>query len=62
MVCHANVIRYFVCRALQFPPEAWLRFSLHHASITWLTVMPDGRVSLRLYGDSGHMPIEYLTR
>ena len=21
IVCHANVIRYFVCRALQFPPE-----------------------------------------
>ena len=26
IVCHANVIRYFVCRALQIPPEAWLRF------------------------------------
>ena len=25
VVCHANVIRYFVCRALQLPPEAWLR-------------------------------------
>eukprot|EP00546_Thalassionema_frauenfeldii_P010474 CAMPEP_0178915210 /NCGR_PEP_ID=MMETSP0786-20121207/11891_1 /TAXON_ID=186022 /ORGANISM="Thalassionema frauenfeldii, Strain CCMP 1798" /LENGTH=335 /DNA_ID=CAMNT_0020588277 /DNA_START=72 /DNA_END=1076 /DNA_ORIENTATION=+ len=23
IVCHANVIRYFVCRALQLPPEAW---------------------------------------
>lgn len=21
IVCHANVIRYFLCRALQFPPE-----------------------------------------
>jgi len=28
MVFHANVIRYFVCRALQLPPEAWLRMSL----------------------------------
>lgn len=25
LVCHGNVIRYIVCRALQFPPEAWLR-------------------------------------
>ena len=30
--------RYFVCRALQFPPEAWLRISLKHASITWITI------------------------
>uniref|UniRef100_A0A1I8F429 Serine/threonine-protein phosphatase PGAM5, mitochondrial n=1 Tax=Macrostomum lignano TaxID=282301 RepID=A0A1I8F429_9PLAT len=40
LVCHANVIRYFVCRALQLPPEAWLRFSLDHASITWVTIRP----------------------
>ena len=33
-----NVCRYFVCRALQFPPEAWLRISLKHASITWITI------------------------
>ncbi len=25
LVCHGNVIRYFVCRALQLPPDAWLR-------------------------------------
>ena len=25
LVCHGNVIRYFVCRALQFPPDAWLK-------------------------------------
>ncbi|XP_063226676.1 serine/threonine-protein phosphatase PGAM5, mitochondrial-like isoform X2 [Bacillus rossius redtenbacheri] len=55
-VCHANVIRYFVCRALQLPPEAWLRMSLHHASITWLTLYPNGRVALRCYSDAGHMP------
>lgn len=61
MVCHANVIRYFVCRALQFPPEAWLRLSLNHASITWLTVGPSGRVILRTLGDSGFMPPEYVT-
>jgi serine/threonine-protein phosphatase PGAM5 len=62
MVCHANVIRYFFTRSLQLPPEAWLRFSLHHASITWLSIYPSGRVVLRLFGDSGHMPFESVTR
>ncbi|KAJ6634921.1 Serine/threonine-protein phosphatase Pgam5, mitochondrial [Pseudolycoriella hygida] len=61
IVCHANVIRYFVCRAMQFPAEAWLRLSLNHASITWLSILPSGRVILRSLGDSGHMPPKYIT-
>lgn len=55
LVCHGNVIRYFVCRALQFPPEAWLRICLKHASITWLCILPSGRVTLFCLGDTGHM-------
>ena len=61
IICHANVIRYFVCRALQLPPEAWLRISLRHASITQLTVRPNGRVSLKALGDAGHLPVDKLT-
>lgn len=61
VICHANVIRYFVCRALQLPPEAWLRISLKHASLTWITIRPNGKVTLRNLGDSGHFPPEKLT-
>ncbi|XP_072044683.1 serine/threonine-protein phosphatase PGAM5, mitochondrial-like isoform X2 [Amphiura filiformis] len=61
LVCHANVIRYFVCRVMQFPPEAWLRISLHHGSITWVTIRPSGRVTLRTLGDTGHMPPAKIT-
>lgn len=60
-VCHANVIRYFVMRALQLPPEAWLRLSLHNASLTFITIRPSGRVSVRGVGDSGHIPPDKLT-
>jgi len=56
IICHANVIRYFVMRALQLTPEAWLRLSLDHASITVLSVVPNGRVILRNYSESGYMP------
>ncbi|XP_023703133.1 serine/threonine-protein phosphatase PGAM5, mitochondrial-like isoform X2 [Cryptotermes secundus] len=62
LVCHANVIRYFVCRALQFPAEAWLRLGLHHGSITWISVTPSGRVILRALGDTGHMPPDTITQ
>ncbi|XP_022337675.1 serine/threonine-protein phosphatase PGAM5, mitochondrial-like isoform X2 [Crassostrea virginica] len=61
VVCHANVIRYFICRALQFPPEAWLRIGLDHASITWITIRPNGRVSVRRVGDSGFIPVGEVT-
>lgn len=61
LVCHANVIRYFVCRALQLPPEAWARISLRHASVTQLTVLPSGRVKLDFLGDASFMPVDAQT-
>jgi serine/threonine-protein phosphatase PGAM5 len=61
IVCHGNVIRYFVCRALQLPGSAWLRFNLHHASITWIRIDPTGRVVCKFYGDSGHLPKSHVT-
>jgi serine/threonine-protein phosphatase PGAM5 len=61
MVCHANVIRYFICRALQFPPEAWLRFSLHNCSLTWIAIRPSGRVTVYSVGDIGHVPPQRMT-
>lgn len=56
IVCHANVIRYFLCRALQLPPEAWLRLCTFNCSLTYLTIRPTGGVSCRLLGDVGHLP------
>lgn len=61
IVGHANVIRYFVCRALQYPPQGWLRISLANTSITWLMILPDGRVILKALGDFGHLPPEKLS-
>lgn len=61
IVCHGNVIRFFVCRALQVPPEAWLRMGLNHGSITWFTIRPSGRVILQSMGATGYMPPSKLT-
>jgi broad specificity phosphatase PhoE len=61
VVCHANLIRYVVCRALQLPPEAWLRMSLPNASLTHLVVRPNGDVTLRMLGDAGHLPPEMVS-
>jgi len=61
LVCHGNVIRYFVCRALQLDPRAWLRMGVHNGSITVLVIKPSGRVSLLELGGAGHFQPDLLT-
>eukprot|EP00574_Skeletonema_japonicum_P003376 CAMPEP_0201726872 /NCGR_PEP_ID=MMETSP0593-20130828/10494_1 /ASSEMBLY_ACC=CAM_ASM_000672 /TAXON_ID=267983 /ORGANISM="Skeletonema japonicum, Strain CCMP2506" /LENGTH=440 /DNA_ID=CAMNT_0048218455 /DNA_START=20 /DNA_END=1342 /DNA_ORIENTATION=+ len=61
IVCHANVIRYFFCRALQLPPEAWLRLCTFNCSLTYFTIRPTGTVSCRMLGDIGHLPHDMST-
>ncbi|KAG8291855.1 hypothetical protein J6590_051761 [Homalodisca vitripennis] len=61
IVCHGNVIRYFICRALQVPVDAWMRIGIHHASITGIAILPNGRVVLSTINDSGHLPVKLVT-
>ena len=61
LVCHGNVIRYSVCRALQLQPESWARFTFKHGSITKITIYPEGDVVLSAAGDTGHMQGDKLT-
>ena len=61
IVCHGNVIRYFFCRALQLPPEAWLRLSTYNCSLTYLMIKPSGTVSCRMLGDIGHLGYAHST-
>ena len=57
IVAHMNVIRYFVARALQLPPEVWLRFRGDNCGITEIIVGPEGGVSLGRFADTGHLEI-----
>ncbi len=61
VVCHGNVIRYFFMRALQLPPEAWLRLCTFNCSLTYFTVRPNGNISCRSLGDTGHLSPEETT-
>lgn len=60
-VCHGNVIRYLVTRALGVDTEAWLEMSVGHASITRVRVEADGRFKVISVGDVGHLPTTMLT-
>ncbi len=56
IVCHGNVIRYFVTKVLHVDSHAWLTMAIGNCSLTVVRIKPDGAMKLLLYGDVGHLP------
>lgn len=56
IICHGNVIRWLVCRALGVDQEAWLNLSIANCSVTIIQVRADGSCKLIAFADSGHIP------
>jgi len=61
LVCHGNVIRWFVSRAMSGDPAHWLSMDIGNASITIIAVRPDGSPRLVMFSDVGHLPVEKQT-
>lgn len=61
LVGHGNCFRYFLCRALQIDPRAWLRMAVYNCGISWVELDHQGGVSVRSVGDTGHIPPDKLT-
>ncbi|MEZ5485445.1 MAG: histidine phosphatase family protein [Lysobacteraceae bacterium] len=61
LVCHGNVIRYLVTRAMDVDSMSWLTLSVGHASVTTIRVNPDGSLKLLGIGDTGHIPANLST-
>ena len=60
-VCHGNVIRYLVTRALGVDAKAWLAMSVGHGSITKIRIEANGSMKVIAVGDVGHLPPNLLT-
>ncbi len=56
IVCHGNVIRYFVMKALGVDPQAWLGLAVGNCSLTIIQVSPTGAFKVLAVGDVGHLP------
>lgn len=56
IVCHGNVIRYFVTKVLKVNTMAWLQMTISNCSLTIVRIMPDGAMKLISYNDVGHIP------
>jgi serine/threonine-protein phosphatase PGAM5 len=61
LVCHGNVIRYLVMKALRQDPKAWLGMTVAHASLTIIRVQADGSMNVLGVGDVGHIPPNMLS-
>lgn len=61
MVCHGNVIRYLITKALHVDTEAWLELSVGHTSLTTIRIEADGSARVIGAGDVGHLPPNLLT-
>lgn len=57
LVCHGNVIRWLVCRAIGADPQRWAAMEIANGSLTIVAVRPDGTTRLVAYSDTGHLPL-----
>ena len=61
IVCHGNLMRYFVMRALMAPSEGWCNANLYNCGISEIDVNNDGTITLMSHNDNGHLPDEMKT-
>jgi serine/threonine-protein phosphatase PGAM5 len=57
LVCHGNVIRWFVSRALAGDARRWAWMEAANGSMTILSVRPDGTTRLVCFNDVGHLAV-----
>jgi serine/threonine-protein phosphatase PGAM5 len=61
IVCHGNLIRYLVCKALHTPVAKWLRMTTNHCGITRVLVRDTGAVRVMSYNETAHLPNKLVT-
>jgi len=61
IVCHGNVIRYFVTKVLNVDTMSWIQMSIGNCSLTKIRILPDGSMKLDAFSDMGHIPLNMQT-
>ncbi|KAI9911288.1 hypothetical protein PsorP6_008898 [Peronosclerospora sorghi] len=62
LVCHANLIRYFLCRALGVDPATtWGHFEINHCSVTRIDVCAHRPIKIIAVNETGHLPQSLIT-
>jgi serine/threonine-protein phosphatase PGAM5 len=61
IVCHGNIIRYFVALILKAEPDSWVRMDLCNCGITQVLVQPEGDMAILCHNDWSHLPKDLRT-
>jgi len=61
LVCHGNILRFFMVRALQAPLHTWINTDINNCGISEFVVHPGGEVALVSHNDTGHLPDSFRT-
>ena len=61
IVCHGNVIRYFVTKVLKVETMSWLQMTTGNCGLTVVRIKPDGSMKLISFNDMGHIPLNLRT-
>lgn len=62
VVCHGNIIRYFLCKALGVDTDAWRRLDIQQCGITVIQLNSKKRsISIISHNDVGHIPFKMQT-
>lgn len=62
LVCHGNLIRALVCRALGARISAWRKMDTHNGGITRLVIRKNGSIRVVSFNDTGHLRGRLLTQ
>lgn len=61
LVCHGNVIRYLVCRALDVGAHTWANLLIFNCGISRVLIEGSGNIFLVGHSDIGHIPHDLRT-
>lgn len=61
LVCHGNVIRWTMMKALGADTKEWANLDCGNASLTIFAIRPNGTIRPVMYSDVGHIPVEKQT-
>ncbi len=62
VVCHGNLMRFFLCKAMGVNTEMWTRFDIKQCGITVIQLNSKTRTTnIISHNDIGHIPLEMQT-
>lgn len=61
IVCHGNIIRYFLCKVLDVDINNWIKFDINHCGICCITIDDSGFMRVLSHNETKHIPINLIS-